>query len=51
MTTAGYFMAGVEVIVEGKCMPDDNTGRITHWQCLVRYWQIGTILMCLVNRL
>jgi hypothetical protein len=41
MMTAGYLKAGVEVTVERKCMPDDNTGRITHWQRPVGYWQSG----------
>ena len=35
MMTAGYLKARVEVTVERKCMPGDNTGRITHWQCPV----------------
>jgi len=56
----GYLKTGVEVTVERNCMPDDNTGRITHWLCPVWYSQSGTTDlgtqcynsdMCLVNRL
>jgi hypothetical protein len=42
MMIVGYLRAGVEVTVERKCMPDDNRGRITHWQCPRNWERSGT---------